>query len=187
MIKRINWRDAIFLIVIYFTILTFYQGYYPYFPSIPVYPKNEIEQVVKSINTRTQEDVDFFYKTNHGVHFAFLPFVNENASELRSIIDNPFTKLIIFSNKYLINRARPEQIDKSIKPLNKDTAKTPAYPAGHAFQAYLLYKKLSKKYPDKEKLLLNLAFKCDYCRIKAGLHYPSDGEYSRQLVNIFYK
>ena len=26
--------------------------------------------------------------------------------------------------------------------------------------------------------------KCDDCRVKAGLHYPSDGEFSRKIVDI---
>ena len=59
------------------------------------------------------------------------------------------------TNKYLINRARPEQVDPSIKPIDKSTAQTPAFPAGHAFQAYLLSKKLSEKYPEKKKFMAN--------------------------------
>ena len=32
-----------------------------------------------------------------------------------------------------------------------------------------------------------IAYKCDDCRIKAGLHYLSDGVFSRKLVDIFNK
>ena len=94
---------------------------------------------------------------------------------------------IIYLFKYIINRRRPWQITKEIKPINIDTAKTPAYPAGHAYQAYLLYKILSKKYPNLEKKFKEIAYKCDDCRIKAGLHYPSDGVFSRKLVDLFNK
>ena len=36
------------------------------------------------------------------------------------------------------------QVNKNIKPIDISTAQTPAYPAGHAFQAYYLAKILSK-------------------------------------------
>ena len=75
--------------------------------------------------------------------------------------------------------------DIKIKPIDKSTAQTPAFPAGHAFQAYLLSKKLSEKYPEKKKLFEKIAKKCDLCRVQAGLHYPSDGEYSKKLVESF--
>ena len=46
--------------------------------------------------------------------------------------------------------------------------------------------KLSEKYPEKKKLFEKIAKKCDLCRVQAGLHYPSDGEYSKKLVDLFY-
>lgn len=183
-----KWREKVKIIIIYIIALAFFKGYIPYYPSIPIYPnnENEVNLVKKMIKSRTQKDIDFFYKTNHGVYHAFSPHVKETKKELKNIILSPFLKIIVYSNKYIINRARPEQVDHSIKPLNTETSQTPAYPAGHAFQAYVLYKHLSKKYPEKEKLLKELAMECDYCRIKAGIHYPSDGVYSRQLVDLFY-
>jgi len=76
-------------------------------------------------------------------------------------------------------------LDKAIKPINVETVQTPAYPAGHAYQAYLVAKKLSLKYPRKKRLFYNIALRCDICRVKAGLHYPSDGIFSRKLVDLF--
>jgi hypothetical protein len=70
--------------------------------------------------------------------------------------------------------------------LKSVSANTPAYPAGHAFQAYYLAKKLGKSYPELQPQLDAIAERCNSVRIKAGLHYPSDGQFSKQLVNIFY-
>ena len=181
-------KRFVIIIVVYVIFSLFFKGYSPFYPSIPVYPNNNEEAILvkKYMNKRSKKDVDFFYKTNKGVHYAFLPYVEENEEELKKIIKDPFVKLIVYGNKYLINRARPEQVDNTIKPLNTDTAQTPAFPAGHAYQAHVLYKKLSKKYPKKKELFKRLSYECDYCRIKAGLHYPSDGEYSRKLVDLFY-
>ena len=106
--------------------------------------------------------------------------------ELEKIITDAKLRLIVYGNKYVINRARPEQVDKSIKPIDTSTAQSPAHPAGHAFQAYVLSKKLGEKYPNKKEALDRVARRCDMCRVQAGLHYPSDGLYSKRLVNLLY-
>ena len=90
----------------------------------------------------------------------------------------------LFQLKNFINRPRPHQISNEVKLLKSKTAHTPAFPAGHAAQAYILANYLQKIYPDKKKILEKIADKCNDCRIKAGLHYPSDGMYSKL---IFYK
>ena len=90
---------------------------------------------------------------------------------------------IILILKYGINRARPKQINSKLNVLESTTAHTPAYPAGHAFQAYVLEKILSRKHPEKRQELEQLAEKCNIVRIKAGLHYPSDGLFSKKIVN----
>ena len=39
---------------------------------------------------------------------------------------------------------------------------------------------------NKEDFFKKLAYRCDICRVQAGIHYPSDGEYSRKLVDLFH-
>jgi hypothetical protein len=175
----------IIFIIIYIFYITIFNGYIAFTPTIPIYPNNSKEIVLlkKIIKSRTQDDVNFFYLTNKSVSSAFLPYVNESDYQLKKICHN----YIILAFKYIINRPRPNQIDLSIIPINTDTSRTPSYPAGHSYQAYLLYKKLSKKYPEKKELLRKIALRCDDCRVKAGLHYPSDGEFSRKIVDLFVK
>ena len=184
LLKKINFKKIIFFIIVYLIYINLFKGYIPYIPTIPIYLNNKIEvqEVKKNIKLRTQDDIDFFYLTNNSVSNAFLPYVNETKNDLNKIVVSH--NFIIFFLKYLINRPRPEQIDNAIKPINKKTAMTPAYPAGHSYQAYLLSKHLSKKYPEKASLFKSLAMKCDDCRVKAGLHYPSDGEFSRKIVDM---
>ncbi len=181
-------KKIIIIIIVYLIFSYLFKGYFPYYPSIPVYPNNykEAEKVKSYIKKRTKEDVNFFHLTNESIVTVFLPHVKETEQELYDIILSNKCETILKINKYLINRARPEQVDSSIKPIDKSTAQTPAFPAGHAFQAYLLSKKLSEKYPEKKKLFEKIAKKCDLCRVQAGLHYPSDGEYSKKLVDLFY-
>ena len=181
---KINYKKLIFLFAMYLVYIHIFGGYISYTPTIPIYPNNkiEVELVKEKIKSRTKEDIDFFYLTNDSISAAFLPYVNENINDLNKEL-RKHDNIILFL-KYTINRARPEQVDNSINPINKKTAMTPAYPAGHSYQAYLLYKFLRKKYPSKEKKLRELALRCDDCRVKAGLHYPSDGEFSRKIVDL---
>ena len=53
-------------------------------------------------------------------------------------------------------------------------------------QAYFLAKILSKKYPNKKDILDNIAYNCDLTRVKAGLHYPSDGKFSKFLIDTIF-
>ena len=182
---KVNYKKILFILAVYVIYINLFKGYISYYPSIPVYPNNntDLKIMKKEMAKRTQEDIDFFFKTNDSVAFAFLPYVNENEEDLRKIVISQNNIINFF--KYSINRRRPYQIDENLSPLSTKTSGTPAYPAGHAYQALLLAKYLSKKYPEKKELFNNLALKCDECRVKAGIHYKSDGEFSRKLFNIF--
>ena len=47
-----------------------------------------------------------------------------------------------------------------------------------------MWQYLRKKYPNKDAKLKEIALRCDDCRVKAGLHYPSDGEFSRKIADL---
>ena len=178
-------KQYIIFIFLYLVFIRFNKAYFKLYPSIPVYPNSylEADKVKILMKYRTKKDVDFFHLTNQSVTQAFLPYVNETKKQIDNIVFSQ-TKIIRFF-KYSINRIRPYQIDNTIIPINISTAQTPSYPAGHAYQAYLVAKVLSKKYPEKKELLHKIALQCDMCRVRAGLHYPSDGVFSRKLVDYF--
>ena len=182
-------KRTIFILVIFYIYTHLFKGYISYLPTLPIYPNNEqeIKKMKIIIKNRTQDDIRFFHLTNETVSKGFLelPFVKETREDLdkMAISQNIIIKLF----KYSINRRRPWQEDNEIKPINIETAQTPAYPAGHAYQAYYICKILSKRYPDKKQELNRMAMRCDKCRIQAGLHYPSDGDFSKKLVYFFNK
>ena len=178
-------KKIIFILVIYLIYVNFFKGYVSYLPTIPIYPNNEkdLEQMKNIMKTRSQEDVEFFFKTKHDIGPAFSPYVNEDEDELYEITISQ-NHIIKFFKRF-INRRRPYQIDTELKPLSTETSDTPAYPAGHAYQALLLASHLSKKYPEKKQLFDNIAAKCNDCRVKAGIHYKSDGEFSKTLFKLF--
>ena len=176
-------NKQVIIVIIYIIFLHVNKAYIRFYPSIPVYPDSnkEVKLVQNLMAERNVNDVILFHKTNKSVSSAFLPYVD---LDKKSIDDILFSQNhIIYFFKYTINRIRPYQL--GIDPIDISTAQTPSYPAGHAYQAYLLAKKLSQIYPHKKQLLYNIALECDMCRIKAGLHYPSDGEFSRKLVDYF--
>ena len=180
-------KKFIYIITLYIICINILpKGYINTLPSIPIYPDNKTEalEVKKFIKNRTKEDIKFFHLTNKSVIHAFIPYIDLTYEQLQKIELSVVSTILIL--KYLINRARPDQINKTIISLDKSTAMTPAYPAGHAFQAYFLAKVLSKSYPEKRERLYKIAKECDITRVKAGLHYPSDGKFSKQLVDILY-
>ena len=180
-----NIKKIVFIITVYLIYVNFFKGYYSYIPTIPIYPNNEKDLIFlkDKISERTYEDIRFFFKTNQSVVAAFKPYVMESEEELEKIATSQ--NFIILFFKYLINRRRPYQIDENINPLNTETSQTPSYPAGHAYQAALVASHLSKKYPNKQDLFNKIALECDKCRVKAGIHYISDGEFSRTLFKFF--
>ena len=175
----------VILIVIYILNISSFKGYYSLLPTIPIYPDNEkdLEILKTQISKRTQGDNELFFETNVTPISAFLPYVEESYEELEKNTHKQDYIILFF--KYLINRRRPYQIDRNMKPLSTLTSNTPSYPAGHAYQALLLADYLSKKYPEKKELFDSIALKCDECRVKAGIHYVSDGEFSRKLFKLF--
>lgn len=182
---KINIKKIIFILIVYIIYTNFLKGYYSYYPTIPIYPNNEKDLFIlkKKMKDITSKEIDLFFKTNDSVIYAFLPYVSESKEELLRV--SLSQNYIILFFKYLINRRRPYQIDKNINPLSTKTSQTPSYPAGHAYQALLVSKYLSKKYPEKKELFKDIADKCDECRVKAGIHYLSDGIFSKKLFNFF--
>tara|TARA_B100000900_G_scaffold322308_1_gene281684 strand:- start:5413 stop:5967 length:555 start_codon:yes stop_codon:yes gene_type:complete len=182
---KINIKKIIFILLMYLIYINFLKGYYSYYPTIPIYPNNDKDLSIlkKEMKDITTEQKDLFFKTNDSVVFAFLPYVDESKKELLKISKSQNNLIYFF--KYLINRRRPYQIDTNLNPLSTKTSQTPSYPAGHAYQALLVSKYLSKKYPEKTKLFSDIAYKCDECRVKAGIHYVSDGVFSKKLFNFF--
>lgn len=163
------------------------EAYIRYYPSIPVYPntRRELNRVKRMMSSRTPKNVQFFHLTNTSITAAFAPHVAEPERELRDVALSQNHWILFW--KYIINRKRPWQYEGGeIRPIDTSTANTPSYPAGHAYQAYLLAQHLSKKYPSKKTLFMNIAKQCDVCRVKAGLHYPSDGRFARFLVERFH-
>tara|TARA_Y100000816_G_scaffold292290_1_gene286806 strand:- start:1456 stop:2007 length:552 start_codon:yes stop_codon:yes gene_type:complete len=181
-------KSIVILIVYIILILVTPKKYIWYLPTIPIYKNNEEEilEVERMVLNRSHNDVRFFKETDRSVSYAFSNIVPESIEQLDTMITRTYVTSIIYFFKYTINRARPKQYNNSLDILHSNSADTPSYPAGHAFQAYYLAKVLGKKYPYIKHQLDNIARECDLTRVKAGIHYPSDGDFSKKLVDTFF-
>ena len=160
------------------------ERYYQFYPTINVYPNNfnEVKIVEKYVKEKNEQMNNFIKLTDKSVSYAFQDVVIETREQL-SKMEREIVPFITFL-KNLFNRARPKQINENLNVFESVSANTPAFPSGHTCQAYYLAKKLSIKYPEKREILFELAEKCGQARIYAGLHYPSDHEFSKFLVKF---
>jgi len=94
---------------------------------------------------------------------------------------------IVRHYKNHFNRPRPYQVadlyNKKLNRLKTDTAKTPAYPSGHAMQPMVVALYYSRKYPEHKDELVRMAKISGYGRVIAGLHYPSDYDAGIELAH----
>lgn len=169
------------------------RGYYMFYPSqnlfLPVSSWKELD-IVKTIYTnRSDQDIREYYITDlNGAELFHTLLKSRGVSkeEIEGVMYNGRLMKTLYFYKYLFNRVRPFQLDKSIAPpQNSRTYLTPSYPAGHVAQYYSAYKYFSRKFPDpdldaKMKALVKLV---ERARIAAGIHYPSDGDFSRKIVD----
>ena len=176
-----NYKHYVFFILMVY--LYSQPRYITFLPTLPFYNNDEANIVLQKWKDISSKDEDFFKLTDPTISHAFIDHVDESYVELEKIIISLKVLLPILFFKYLINRPRPYKINSNIIPLHSNTGDTPSLPAGHAFQAYYLAHVLSQRYPDKKYLFNKIAERCDQVRVNGGIHYPSDGILSKNIVD----
>jgi hypothetical protein len=189
MIKKL-FAFVAFVALIYFILMSLQpQRYNMWYPTIKSsYPNNgrEIGIMVRDyFSKRTPENIQFFKLTDPSPLEAFREKISEEQfQKLKNEIKSPAIVGKIMYYKRLYNRARPVQVaPEVVDAFSSTTANTPAYPSGHAFQAYYAAKLLSQWEPEKKKEWGAIAERVANIRIIAGLHYPSDRDFARRLVD----
>lgn len=90
-------------------------------------------------------------------------------------------RIMEFSAKYHLLRARPYQLEQKIEPLQ--VMGSPSFASGHTLWAYIHAYTFSELMPEKRKEFLELAYEVGLSREIMGVHYPSDEEAARQLAH----
>ncbi len=158
-------------------------------------PKNGSEEAMDELMLLDSLPViDEFVDTTDDIFPHFEKYFKEKdlefpEEELKDITKD--TSPIILKLKYHYNRPRPQQLAnaKGLKfhqePL--DSAKTPAYPSGHATQGRLIAKILADKYPKHKSEINKLGNEIGTGRLVAKVHYPSDDLFGKELGDALYK
>ena len=119
--------------------------------------------------------------------FKGMKLTDEEKKGLDSLLEKSVPFLVQI--KYRYNRPRPYQDAKyfgiEFSAMDSETAKTPAYPSGHTFQAYLIADYLSRIFPKYMRKFYEVAEKIAATRIIGGYHYPSDNKYSKILFKEY--
>ncbi len=93
--------------------------------------------------------------------------------------------------KYKYLRPRPYQIaayhDKGVVGEDMDAEGSPSYPSGHSMVGYALAKLYSDLYPKYADEFERLGTKVALARIQAGVHFPSDTEYAKLLIDSIFE
>ena len=163
------------------------KGYFPFYRSAYIQTEEELEADVKAVQAasdyRSISDIEFFEKTDIDIVPVFHQVVPEaNRASMYWTIHNPLVHSMILGTKLYYNRARPYQI-ANVNTLHSRSANTPSYPSGHAVQAFALAKRLTSLFPEKATQVNDLAEKVADIRKIGGVHYPTDKEFARRLVD----
>jgi hypothetical protein len=86
-----------------------------------------------------------------------------------------------YKSKFM--RARPTQVMPWVDTVIP-TPRHPAYPSGHAMQAYLMAKVVKSASPKLYAMADHLADRIALNRVLAGVHFPADGEASKTLIDL---
>ena len=161
------------------------KGYYPNKKGREANYPDSLKESKEVLKKMKNPDKDYFHLTDESPRYAFHQYLDSkdleyDKKELKKIVQDSIP--VIDSLKKYHNRPRPAQVNSQIKAFNSRTAKTPAYPSGHALQSYLIAKHLSKKYPLRTYQFYSIADRIANARVSYGLHYPSDNSYAKELA-----
>ncbi len=90
-------------------------------------------------------------------------------------------RIMEFTVKYHLLRARPYHLSKELQPLAR--INSPSFASGHTLWAYIQAFTWSELVPSKRQEFLQTAYEVGESREIMGIHYPSDEEAARVLAH----
>jgi|TARA_R100000008_G_C3586605_1_gene172919 hypothetical protein len=172
---------------------------------IPLHPfpandSGETRSELKYV-THVIENYDFHKGEREKLDTGFVDLLFEYADEndltydrenITTLVED-FTHLILRLKKFY-NRPRPFQVaphhEIDVKyndaiQSGRGTASSPSYPSGHTAQAYLAAELLAQQHPNHKEGFINIAERVALARLKEGVHFQSDNDFSKVLVRNY--
>lgn len=165
---------------------------------IPLPPKNNSKETKEELRyllelkpERTEEKTTEIESEAYNETFIFAGrdlyeyFDRENYPETHELYEYLLDiSTIVLQEKESFDRVRPHILEPDLEPI-VEVPKHPAYPSGHATQAYFLAELLSLLDEDRKEEFFNEAYRVAHNREIAGVHYPSDSEAGKILANQY--
>ncbi len=156
--------------------------------------ERELNQISRLTNSRTYQELDLVYTVDKEPLDLFRKFLKNKALSFPQHKFNSYYNIIeqyMYALKYYHNRARPEQLapyyNLDIKVMFTETHHTPSYPSGHTMYSELAAHVLADQYPEHKNKFFELSNYCGLARILQGVHYPSDNDASKIVIDKLYK
>ena len=149
----------------------------------------EVDAVIAAVEGATDQQIEDYKLCDQNASYFIEKHLTDNNlkydKENVEFIEKQCVPIVRHYKNHF-NRPRPYQVaavyNKKLDRYVSDTAKTPAYPSGHAMQPMVVALHYSKKYPQHKAELIRGAKRCGYGRVIAGMHYPSDYDAGIELA-----
>jgi len=159
--------------------------------SLPTPPREdrELDAVIEAGENATEQQIEDYKLCDQNASYFIEKHLKDNDLKYDpkniEFIEKQCVPIVRHYKNYF-NRPRPYQVaavyNKQLNRYVSDTAKTPAYPSGHAMQPMVVALHYAKKYPKHKAELIRGAKRCGYGRVIAGMHYPSDYDAGIELA-----
>ena len=158
-------------------------------------PSNESEETKRDVemilSTMEKEPLDprFVDSASESVNSVFYGMCErlglDPIDDIAEDIAQDVLKIAMYL-KYKFLRPRPYQIapyyDGDIQSMDESAEESPSYPSGHSMVGFALSKLYADQYPEHASAFTDLGRRVGLSRIQAGVHYPSDVQYAKALI-----
>lgn len=150
--------------------------------------KREVEMILSTMEKEPLDPrfVDSASESVNNVFYGMCEHLGlDPIDEIAEDIAQDVLKIAMYL-KYKFLRPRPYQLapyyDGDIQSMDESAEESPAYPSGHSMMGFALSKLYADQYPEHASAFTELGRRVGLSRIQAGVHYPSDVQYAKALI-----
>jgi hypothetical protein len=155
---------------------------------------NELAEMVKFQSELTEEDIKFIQRAEDDMVKLIAEYLKEigidedHTPTMERIAKYTDPLLYLLKNHY--NRPRPHQLARVLNvdmfPVIATSAGSASYPSGHALDSFCFAAIISDLHPEHRAEIDAFCAKVAETRIKAGVHYRSDRDFSEEIAKMMF-